>query len=117
MNTSHEPSSIVVSDVLRKKMSALISIELAHSSLFTDLGDIYEICRWYVSCVDKFSSSHVVVDRDALQTWLIEVETQIVTHAGLHVNALKQHLPKIIDQLDCEEKLPKKRIKQQKKKV
>jgi hypothetical protein len=64
--------------------------------LSVDLADVYEICAWYISTIDKLLTRKTV-DSKAVEKLLVDLDVQLATHMDFHVKSLKRLVPKAAD--------------------
>lgn len=69
--------------------------EHEYYGMLTDLNDVYEICGKYLVMMEDYLSRKSVSDGD-LYDLVIELQSELVDHIGLHRSGLKKRFPRAL---------------------
>ncbi len=91
--------TVEIAEKLRLKLKGRLSKKLNDSQLWIDLADIHEICRVYLTIIERILSVDEA-DKKTLEDLLYEIDIELFEHLPYHSKSLKKLLPKVIKEVD-----------------
>ena len=82
---------------LVEQIRPFLNDDESYGRLLADVHDLMEICAWFLNVTS--SDANKLLNRDELETLLMELDIRLVDHGLFHLSSLKKQINSALEKL------------------